>query len=30
MLGRFAIRHFCSGFLDRKIECLNGESDDLF
>ena len=31
ILGRFAIRHFCGGFLDRKMRaCLNRESEDIF
>ena len=31
ILGRFAIRHLCVGFLDRKMTVrLNGGSEDLF
>ena len=31
MVRRFAIRHFCGGFLDGKMMVwLNGETEDLF
>ena len=31
MVGRFAIKHFCGGFLDGKLTAgLKGETEDLF